>query len=174
MKPHDWEELCRVHGPMVWATVFRLLNDHAAALDCYQEVFLEAFQKTRGRKVDDWPSLLRWYSVHRSIDHLRQRKRAALLGTAAGDSVERIACHDLTSHDAQLNELMGRLREELAKLPVRQATAFWIRCVEERSYAEIAEQMKTKPNEVGVLIHRARQQLRESLSDLKPSPFNKE
>ena len=99
---------------------------------------------------------------------------AALLGTAAGDSVERIACQDLSSHDAELNELMDRLREELARLPVRQATAFWIRCVEERSYTEIAQQMKTTPSEVGVLIHRARQQLREALSDLKPNPLNQE
>ena len=171
MKPHDWDELCRVHGPMVWDTVFRVLNDHAASLDCYQEVFLEAFQQTRGRQIEDWPSLLRWYSVHRAIDHLRRRKRAASLGTAAGDAVERIVSQDLTSQAAQLNELMDRLCEELATLPVRQATAFWLRCVEERSYAEIAGQMETSPNEVGVLIHRARQQLRESLSDLNPSPI---
>ena len=169
MKPHDWDELCRVHGPMVWSTVFRVLNDHAAALDCYQDVFLEAYQQTRGRRVNDWPSLLRWYSVRRAIDHLRRRRRAASLGIASGDAVERIACQDVTSQVAQLNELMDRLCEELAKLPDRQATAFWLRCVEERSYAEIAGQMETNANEVGVLIHRARQQLREALSDLKPS-----
>lgn len=156
---------------MVWATVFRVLNDHATALDCYQEVFLEAFQQTRGRQVNDWPSLLRWYSVRRAIDHLRRSKRAASLGIASSDTVEWFACQDLTSQAAQLNELMDRLCEELAKLPVRQATAFWLRCVEECSYAEIAERMETSANEVGVLIHRARQQLRESLSDWKPSPF---
>ena len=153
---------------MVWSTVFRVLNDHAAALDCYQDVFLETYQQTRGRRVDDWPSLLRWYSVRRAIDHLRRRKHAASLGIASGEAVERIACQDATSQVAQLNELMDRFCEELAKLPDRQATAFWLRCVEERSYAEIAAQMETNANEIGVLIHRARRQIRNALSDLEP------
>jgi RNA polymerase sigma factor (sigma-70 family) len=100
---------------------------------------------------------------------LRRRKRAASLGIASGDAMERIACQDLTAEAAQLNELMDRLCEELAKLPERQATAFWLCCVEECSYAEIAGQMETNANDVGVLIHRARQQVREALSDLKLS-----
>ena len=169
MKPHDWEELCRVHGPMVWGTVFRVLNDHAEALDCYQEVFLKAYQQTRERTVDDWPSLLRCYAVRKAIDRLRHRRRAASIGIAAGAAVERIACPDVTSQVVQLNELMDRLCEELATLPDRQATAFWLRCVEERTYAEIAGQMETDVNEVGVLIHRARQQIRQALAELNPT-----
>lgn len=168
MKYHDWDELCRVHGPLVWSTVYRVLNDHADALDCYQEVFLEAYRRTNDRAVDDWPSLLKWLSVRRAIDGLRRRKRQNTLGHASGDSLEGVTGPDHATEAMQLNELMDRLTVELATLPERQAAAFWLRCVEQLSYAEIARQMETDTNEIGVLIHRARQSLRAAFSTFAP------
>ncbi len=170
MKAHDWDELYRAHGPMVWATVCRVLNDHADALDCCQEVFLEAFRQARDRPVDDWPSLLKWLSVRRAIDGLRRRKREHALGRPGGDAMEVVPSRELSSESVELQELMACLTTELAALPARQAEAFWLRSVEQMSYAEIAVQMQTDTNAVGVLIHRARQTLCQSLSAFAPSP----
>ena len=58
--------------------------------------------------------------------------------------------------------------EELAKLPERQAAAFWMRSIEEMSYSAIAEQMDIGANEVGVLVHRARVRLRILLARWNP------
>jgi RNA polymerase sigma-70 factor (ECF subfamily) len=169
VKLHDWDELCRVHGPMVWSTVYRVLNDHADALDCYQEVFLDAYRRTSGHTVDDWPSLLKWLSVRRAIDGVRRRKRQYALGRSNGDSLEVVAGPDHAAEAIQLDELMDRLTVELATLPDRQAAAFWLRCVEQLSYADIARQMETDTNEIGVLIHRARQSLRTAFSAFDPN-----
>ncbi len=53
-------------------------------------------------------------------------------------------------------------------MPADQAEVFWLRTVEELSYEEIAEQMGIDANHVGVLLHRARQKLRQWLADLNP------
>ncbi len=63
---------------------------------------------------------------------------------------------------------MERVRSELAHLPDQQAEAFWLVCVEERTYEEVAQQMDVKRNAVGVLVHRARQHMRSKLKSLKP------
>lgn len=48
---HNWDKICDESGPLVWTTVYRVLNDYAQALDCYQDVFLEAFERTQNRAV---------------------------------------------------------------------------------------------------------------------------
>ena len=69
---------------------------------------------------------------------------------------------------AQLNELLDRVCEELARLPDRQAEAFWLRSIEQASYAMIAEHMGVNTNQVGVLVHRARLRLRKLLKEMDP------
>ena len=61
------------------------------------------------------------------------------------------------------------MRHEVARLPERQAEAFWLHSIEHLSNAEVAEQMETEPETVAVLVHRAKTRLRELLSDLNPS-----
>ena len=166
---HDWDKICEEFGPLVWAAVYRVLNDHAHALDCYQDVMLEAFEKARSREVADWPSLLRWLAVRRAIDRLRQRKRAEAFATVSSTTLDNVVTQNGPLEAVQLNELMDRLCDELRNLPQRQAEAFWSRCVEDMSYAEIAAQLETDANEVGVLIHRAKLRLREALAALNPT-----
>ena len=38
----DWEAIIREHGPAVWQTAYRLVNDRADADDCMQETFVAA------------------------------------------------------------------------------------------------------------------------------------
>ena len=37
-----WEDIVDRHGPLVWRCAYRLLGNHAAAADCYQEAFAAA------------------------------------------------------------------------------------------------------------------------------------
>ena len=71
--------------------------------------------------------------------------------------------------EAEFRELVERVRLEMARLPHRQAEAFWLCCVEGASYEEAAKQMETDANSIGVLIHRARAYLRKLLADLNPT-----
>jgi RNA polymerase sigma factor (sigma-70 family) len=167
---HDWREIQDSHGPRVWAIVYRILKNDAEALDCYQEVFLETFQRTEQNSVKNMPGLLCWLAAHRAIDRLRQRKREngrfvvlRNVSLVPSDNPEPIK-------SVVLNELMETVRHELSNLPEKQAEVFWLRCIEQMSYDEIAYQIGSDANTVGVLIHRAKMRLQKKLADLYPNP----
>jgi RNA polymerase sigma-70 factor, ECF subfamily len=164
----DWEEIRRQYSPVVWATVYRILKNHDQALDCCQEVFLEAFERSEEDAVRNWPAFLRWLAVRRAIDRLRRVRRAAAHISRDFD-VATCARGPEPCEEANFRELVERVRLETARLPGRQAEAFWLCCVEEMSYDEAAKQMNADTNYIGVLVHRARTRLRELLADLNPA-----
>src|SRR5262249_60633532 len=71
----DWPLILAEHGPGVWRTVYRLLDHHADAQDCYQDVFLAAWRFAQRRQVADWASFLTSLATRRAMDRLRQRYR---------------------------------------------------------------------------------------------------
>ena len=151
---------------MVWSTVARILKHREDSLDCCQDVFTEALRCSRRSAVRDWGAFLRWLATRRAIDHLRRRQaRATVSGNVL--QVEDLAAS--ATEDVAFNELVEVVRKELGKLPDRQAEAFWLVCVEERSYEEVADQMGIQRNALGVLVHRARQHMRTRLRSLNPA-----
>jgi RNA polymerase sigma factor (sigma-70 family) len=160
----NWNQIREIHGPMVWSTVARILKHRDDAIDCFQDVFAEAIQRGRRSPVDDWGALLRWLATRRAIDQLRRRQRNA----AASSNLEQV-CDSAQSveENVRFEELVQRVRSEMAKMPDRQAEAFWLVCVEERTYEEVAQQMGVRRNAVGVLVHRARIHLRSQLQSVK-------
>ena len=164
----DWEDIRVRFGDVVWTTCYRILAQESDALDCYQEVFLEAIERESLTDVQNWGGWLRWLATRRAIDHLRARKRrrCAVLSTEFAD---------LTlspENSAMFAELIDFVRDELREIPADQAQAFWLGCVEQLSYGEIAQQMQIKTGTVGVLIHRARERMKQRLMNeqLAPSP----
>jgi RNA polymerase sigma factor (sigma-70 family) len=157
----DLEEIRSRHGPLIWNTVYRILKDHADALDCYQDVFYEILAGAE-REVDNWPGYLRWLATRRAIDRLRTRRRRQSHFDAT--DVARVQSPvPEPPETAQLNELALQLRHELTRLPQRQAEAFWLSCVEDMSYEEIARQLGVDLSTIGVWIHRTRLRLRKTL-----------
>jgi RNA polymerase sigma factor (sigma-70 family) len=166
---HDWQEVRRQYGRVVFGAVYRILKRHDEALDCYQEVFLEAFQQCGDRSVRNWAALLRWLAVRRALDRLRKERRAATRLDAGEDTALLPAGRADPSAELEFRELVDRVRLEVARLPERQAEAFWLHCVEELSNEEVAEQLGTDAKTVAVLVHRARAGLRNMLADLNPA-----
>jgi len=165
---HDWQEVRRLHGAIVFRAVFRILKRHDQALDCYQEVFLEAFEQCGARRVDNWPALLRWLAVRRALDRLRSERRR--LSRVADEDPSLLPGSVVEPSAAiEFRELVEQVRHAIARLPDRQGEAFWLHCVEQLTYAEVAEQFGTDTNTVGILVHRARARLRKLLADLNPS-----
>ena len=64
-----------------------------------------------------------------------------------------------------LNDLVNVIRSELQKLPPNQATAFWLGAVEQVPYSEVADQMGLSANHIGVLVHRARDAIKDRLRE---------
>lgn len=166
---HDWQKIREECGKLVFSAAFRVLKRYDQALDCYQDVFLEAFEQCEQRPVRNWPALLRWRAVRRALDRLRKERRIAARVDADHDALLVPAAGEGPGQKIEFRELVERVREEVARLPERQAEAFWLQCVEQMSSADVAEQLGTEVGTVAVLVHRARSRLRELLSDLNPA-----
>lgn len=159
---HDWDEIRRKHGPMVWNAIGRILRNSEDIADCYQDVFLEAFQRSLTRSINNMPGLLRWLAVHRALDSLRKLKAQPKI--AVNRNVDGITCD--SSRDTQrVTELMETVRCELSSLSVEQSDCFWLCCVEGLKYREAAEVMGLETQHVGMLVHRARKYLSQALID---------
>jgi RNA polymerase sigma-70 factor, ECF subfamily len=155
----DWQEIVDRDGKAVWQTVYRIVGHQADADECFQEAFLAAWEVSRREQVQNWRALLMRLGAARAVDRLRQRHRhTSRQKTADWDTV---ASHEPTpSQSAEDSELSEQLRISLARLAPRHAEIFCLHCLEGFSYQEIADQLAITANSVGVLLHRARKQLR--------------
>jgi RNA polymerase sigma-70 factor (ECF subfamily) len=134
-------------------------------MDCYQTVFLEAFQYSSKQTVNDWDKLLKRIARTRGIDALRKRYRAAARIDATADPGDSVSQLSTPENEAVAAELADQLRSGLALLPPQQAEVFVMRFVEHLSYEQIAERTESNRNAVGAMLSRARTQLRQHLEE---------
>ena len=167
----DWNEILTAHGPTVWRTVYRLLGQHADALDCYQETFLAAYKSAGRQPVSHWPAFLTSLATRRAIDRLRHRGRSRKRLTSLDDVPEPIGRGDCPVEHAQGAERLDEVRKLLATLPDKQAEVFWLSCVEGMKNLDISDQLGISPGEVRVLLHRARTSLRSALESRLPDSW---
>ncbi len=162
----DWEDIARLHGPLVWRTVYRLLGSGGAeAADCFQETFLSALHFSRRQEVNNWPGLLTRIATTRALDAIDRRRTESRRRTAVGpDDLDRVpsSCRGPATN-AEDGEWMGQFRAALQELPPGQREVFSLRHFSEMSYEQIAEQTGMSANAVGITLHRARGGLRQAL-----------
>jgi RNA polymerase sigma factor (sigma-70 family) len=158
----DWDDLVHREGPAVWRSAYRLVHNRADADECFQETFLAALEVSHRQPVRNWPALLKRLATRRAIDRLRQRLRRRRREEVADLALAEAAGDD-PSECVEAAELACALRQAVAQLPARQAEVFWLCELEDWSYQQIAEQLGTTVNAVGVTLHRARQRIRERL-----------
>ena len=163
----NWEQIRDRFGPLVWAVAMRILNHQADAFDCYQDVFLEVFQKSDRTETRDPGAYLRWLTTRRALDVLRKRQLRNSRTESNNPDAKMVP--SAPGEKAEFDELLVIVRDELASLPSPQAQAFWLVSVEQRSYEEVAAQMEIERNHVGVLVHRARKHLQQRLTRLAPN-----
>jgi RNA polymerase sigma-70 factor, ECF subfamily len=159
----DWKNIVDQHGPLVWSTVYRLVDNYADAYDCYQETFFEAYKVAERETVRDWRGLLRRLATVRAIKSLQLRGRLTHRIDGMADAEDIADPVGEPPRRAESNELAEHLRLALLQLPQQQAEVFCLNCLEHFSYEEIAEQLHVTVNAVGVLLHRAKQKLRDLL-----------
>jgi len=150
----DWDRIVREHGPVVFATAWRILGHAADTEDVVQEVFLQAHQMAQVEVVRCWEALLRRLAACRALDRLRQRR-----ATVSIDSLALTTTSDDPEAIAMERELAGRLRQAVALLPRREATVFCLRYFDDLSYEEIAETLQISLGAVGTALHKARTRL---------------
>jgi RNA polymerase sigma factor (sigma-70 family) len=168
----DWPAIVSTHESLLWRTAYRILNHRDDALDCCQQALLDAYEYGCNRTVDDWRALLTSVVTRRSIDRLRQRRRALRTVVALDQVAEPLAKTACPEQRTTELELMERLRSALTALPCKQAEVFWLSSVEQLSHEDISRQLAITQNESRVLLHRARLRLA-SLLDGTPSAIGR-
>jgi len=162
-----WGELYRRYAPAIFRFCRRALPTREDAEDATTEIFMKVRQKL-GTFDSSRPFTAWLYKVasNHCWDMLRRRRIRQDLET--GEELETLP---LKSPDPdQLERLQTEhtskeLRAGLAKLPDRARMALVLRYFGDMSYEEIAETLGVRPTFVGVLLLRARHQLRHVLEE---------
>jgi RNA polymerase sigma-70 factor (ECF subfamily) len=164
----DWDGIIDREGPAVWRTVRRLLTRRADAEECFQETFLAALELWRREPVRSPRAVLRRLATARAVDRLRRRYRETARHSAdlPASAVDRSPA---PPQCAAATELAEALRAALADLPDKQADVFCLHCLDGHSYKEVAAALGVSVDAVGVLLHRARQRLRQALPGRDPA-----
>jgi RNA polymerase sigma factor (sigma-70 family) len=169
-----WREILAEHGSRVWQTVYRVLNHHEDALDCYQDVLVSAQQYAERHEIQDWGTFLTSLAAKRAIDRLRQRIRQRTHQVALDSIPEPATETDCPVERAAAAELMERARRWMAMLSEKQAEVFWLCCIEGLSHQQVGLQMQITELESRVLLHRARSRLGEALGSALLGPRSKQ
>jgi RNA polymerase sigma-70 factor, ECF subfamily len=166
-------ELVGEHQRVVFQLALHLLGDHEEALDLSQEVFLRVFRTIQGFRGQS--SLRTWiYRIVVNQARNRQRwwrRRHRAQQISLDQHIARygdvFAGSGMTSPDRVLaqKELAVRIWSALEHLPFEQRTAIVLREIDGLSYDEIAFSLNVAVGTVKSRLTRARQALREELSE---------
>src|SRR5580658_9407747 len=160
-----WGELYRQYGAAIFRFCRRLLPAREDAEDATTEIFMKVRQKL-GTYDSSRPFTAWLYKVasNHCWDLLRRRRIRQDLETGDletlplehpdPDQLEQLQ----TEHDSK------HVRAGLAKMPDRARMALVLRYYSDMSYDEIADTLGVRRAFVGVLLLRARHQLRDALS----------
>jgi RNA polymerase sigma-70 factor (ECF subfamily) len=175
-----FRELVRRYERPVFSLIFRMVRDSATAEDLAQDTFIKVLNhidKYRPEfKLSSW---LFKIANNVAIDHLRRRQIATIsmsgsphAGTAS--EIEATSFDVASSDESALDEMESKelgsaIEKAIARLRPEYRSCILLRHVEDRSYEEIAATLDLPLGTVKTYIHRARQQLRESLEPLRGS-----
>jgi RNA polymerase sigma-70 factor, ECF subfamily len=160
-----WGELYRRHAAAIFRFCRRVLPTREDAEDATTEVFMKVKQKIgtydSSRPFTAW--LYRVASNH-CWDMLRRRRIRQDLETGDLDTLPLEHPDPSQLEKLQLEHTGKEVRTGLAKLPDRARMALVLRYYADMSYDEIADTLGVRRAFVGVLLLRARHQLREALT----------
>jgi RNA polymerase sigma factor (sigma-70 family) len=154
----------------VFNTAIGIVQNAEDAEDVAQEVFIQVFRSIHGFKGES--KLSTWIyriTTTRALDLLRSRKskkRFGFIQRLFGDGNEPLYEIPDFNHPGvamDRKENAAKLFKAIAQLPENQKTAFTLHKLEDLSYQEISEVMKTSVPAVESLMHRAKQNLRKIL-----------
>lgn len=165
MRQAAFDVLYREYYVRVLGLCRRLLNSTDQAEDAAQEVFTRAYRQFG--KYDSARPFWQWIAAisnNYCIDLLRQRTRSSALFGDEQTEINQLSSHDEPILDQLISfEHADALNEAIATLPDKYRVPLVLACLNESSYDDIAEQLEISRNHVGVLVLRAKKQLRERI-----------
>jgi RNA polymerase sigma-70 factor, ECF subfamily len=157
--------LFREHYNGMFRVAYRVTGSHSDAEDVLQNVFVRLTRGWSNREISPNPrAFLYRAAINASLDVVRTRKRANAvpLDLIDFDNGPRVSTPNPEENLAD-TELRDLIREAVAKLEGRAATAFVLRYYEGYDNKHIAEILGTSQVVVAVTLHRARTRLRKEI-----------
>ena len=175
-EPAFRELLTRYERP-VFSLIYRMVRDRTLAEDLAQEAFIRAFNAIGSYKTSykfsNW--ILKIANNH-TIDHLRKRRletvsidgspHARTADEATQSQVVVTSTDETPAEYVEHRELGNQIEQAIAGLREEYRTVIVLRHVEGYAYDEIADIMDLPLGTVKTYLHRARGELRKSLSHL--------
>jgi RNA polymerase sigma-70 factor (ECF subfamily) len=162
----DFAALYRSHYPRVFGLCRRLLGRTASAEDATQEVFVRAFRALD--RYDSSHPFAPWVlgiARNHCIDLVRRRAHGAKLFDDFDTDAAELESSAPTALDSLVDaERAAEIRAAIASLPDKYRLPIVLAYYNESSYDEIAHALGITHSHVGVLLLRAKQQLRRGLA----------
>lgn len=170
-------ELLRRYERPIFSLVYRMVRDRALAEDLAQEAFIRAFNAVSSfdprYKFSSW--IFKIANNH-AIDHLRKRKLDTVsidgsphARTAQEEERTRLVVESENENPLEYvehRELGDQIEHAIGQLRPEYRTAVLLRHVDGYAYEEIAGIMDLPLGTVKTYLHRARAELKESLTRL--------
>ncbi|MCA1614190.1 MAG: sigma-70 family RNA polymerase sigma factor [Acidobacteria bacterium] len=167
----DLESLFREHGDQIYRTAYRVTGSPTDAEDVLQTIFLRLASSKERHDLSPSPgSYLHRAAVNAALDIVRGRARSRSVSFDSFDASQELRSTGLNPEEAHADtELKNLVRQAVARLGGRAATAFALRYFEGYDNAEIAETLGTSQMVVAVTLHRARTRLRREVGQYMES-----
>lgn len=173
-----YRELLRRYERPVFSLIYRMVRDRELAEDLAQETFIKALNALDSYRPEyKFSSWIFKIANNAAIDQLRRRELDTLSldgapGAETPEAVEATALQIGGKGESPLDELEAKeigtaIERAIGRLRPEYRSCILLRHVEGRAYEEIAEMLNLPLGTVKTYIHRARNELRVYLSDLK-------
>jgi RNA polymerase sigma-70 factor (ECF subfamily) len=170
-----WDAIVGLHWRKVFNIAYKFVGKHDEAEDLAQEIFLKIFKSldTFDRRANFQTWLI---SISRNlcIDHYRSVRKER-------ETIDRdVDANDLSPPSAdpgpvaalEQRDRVTLLRQALAALPETLRTAVVLRDIQERSYQEIADELRLPEGTVKSRINRGRTELARQIKKLRGDDFS--
>jgi len=173
-----YRELIRRYERPVFSLIYRMVRDRELAEDLAQETFVKALNAIESYRPEfKFSSWIFKIANNAAIDQLRRRELDTLSldgspNAETADAVEATALqisdrNETPLEELEARELGGAIEIAIARLRPEYRACILLRHVEGRPYEEIAEMLSLPLGTVKTYIHRARNELRMALEDLR-------
>lgn len=153
----DFDRLYSAVYPRIFRTLAAMLGDAAAAEDCTQDAFLQAFKAwprwKRDAPAEAWVHRI---AINAAISYRRKQRLREV-----GEVVRRVGVP--LQEDPQAAALEGSMVQELRRLPTRQAAALVLRHLHGYTNREIAVALGVPESTIASRLWEARRSLRKRL-----------
>ncbi len=156
------------HAPKVYGFLKRRIFNNPQIEDIHQEVFVK-MHKSKSLYNRSMPVLPWLFTITRSvmIDHLRKNKNVKYVDGFDFDKL----VQESVPESAENPEpgYLNQVREVIENLPQNQKAAIQLRYVDNKTFEEIALQLKTSPLNVRKLISRGIQRIKQLINEGRDS-----